>query len=206
MPFSDHVEVFFVGVNAVGMVAFAASGAVAAIRRDADFFGVLVLAVVASSFGGIFRDILIGALPPDMLRTKLSLAIALGTGTFTYFCYPLVNKLTNPMEVFDAFGLGLFAVIGANKALNFGIDPVWAVGLGLLTAVGGGIVRDMILAQVPTIIKSEIYATAALAGAIIMVAGKIWFPTEEKAIMLAGAFICTGMRLLALHFRWHMPL
>ena len=200
----DQVDIFLKVVNAVGLFAFAVSGAVAAIKHKADLVGVLFLSLVASSCGGICRDILIGDLPPAMMRSHLPLVVSISAGLLTYFCYPLVNKLSHPMEFFDALGLGLFAVLGANKAMNVGISPEWCVGLGILTAVGGGIVRDMLLAQVPTVLKTEIYATAALLGALIMVLGKIWLPEFEAQVMLVGATACVLLRLLSLRYRWHM--
>lgn len=204
MPISEHVDIFFKVVNVTGLLAFAMSGAVAAIKRGADIFGVLMLSLVASTFGGIFRDILLGDLPPAVMRSHLPIVMSVAAGLLTYFCYSVVNKLNNPIEFFDALGLGVFAVLGANKAMIYGISPVWSIGLGMLTAVGGGAMRDVLLAQVPIIFRTEIYATAAFLGALIMVLGRLWFPGEEKLVMLFGASVCSSLRLVALHYRWNM--
>ena len=150
------------------------------------------------------RDILIGDLPPELLRSNLILILALAAGLITWFFHRRMGRFHRSIDFFDALGLGLFAVIGANKALAFGISPTWSVGLGLLTGVGGGIARDMMLAQVPTIFKSEIYATPALLGALVLVVGKSLFPAHGHIFLTLGAVICTGLRLLAIHFNWHI--
>ncbi len=204
MPISEHVDIFFKVVNVTGLLAFSLSGAVAAIKKDADIFGVLMLALVASTFGGIFRDILLGDLPPAVMRSHLPIIISVVAGLLTYFFYSLVGRLNYPIEFFDALGLGVFAVLGANKAMIYGISPIWSIGMGMLTAVGGGAMRDIMLTQVPFIFKTEIYATAAFLGALIMVLGKLWLPGEEKLVMLVGATACSSLRLIALHYRWNM--
>lgn len=192
-------------LNNIGIFVFAVSGALAAIRRQSDILGVLVLAFVTSSAGGICRDVLIGQLPPAVVRETFALFLSLGAGFLTYFAYPIVNRLAYPIDLFDALGLGAFAVLGANKALVYGIDPIWAVGLGAITGVGGGVARDMLLAEVPIILRREVYATAAIFGASVLVAGKLWHPEYEKAWMIFGAVGCSGIRMLSLHRAWHLP-
>lgn len=192
-------------LNNIGIFVFAVSGALAAIRRQSDILGVLVLAFVTSSAGGICRDVLIGQLPPAVVRETFALFLSLGAGLLTYFAYPIVNRLAYPIDLFDALGLGAFAVLGANKALVYGIDPIWAVGLGAITGVGGGVARDMLLAEVPIILRREVYATAAIFGAAVLVAGKLWYPEYEKAWMILGAVGCSGIRMLSLHRAWHLP-
>lgn len=201
---SPQIELFISVINILGLFAFAVSGAVAALKRQADIVGVLILAVIASSCGGIYRDILIGDLPPVMLRSHLPLAIALASGAVTFFCSKLILKMNHPIDYFDAIGLGLFCVTGANKALIFHISPIWSIVMGILTGVGGGMTRDMMLARVPTLLRSEIYITAALLGSAIMVIGKTLFPAAEALFMTLGAFACSGLRCLAIHYRWHV--
>ncbi|MDR2945242.1 MAG: TRIC cation channel family protein [Candidatus Adiutrix sp.] len=202
--FPKNVDTFVSIVNILGILAFAFSGAVAGMKREADVVGVLLLSLVACSFGGLVRDLLIGDLPPELLRGNFMLILAAGPGLFTFFFYKLVDKLHRPIDFFDALGLGLFVVVGANKAMAFGITPAWCVGLGLLTGVGGGVARDMMLAQVPTIFKSEIYATPAFLGSFILVAGQSAFPSYGELFMALGAIVCTGLRLLAIHYSWHV--
>lgn len=201
---SDNVDLFVSAVNTLGIIAFAFSGATAAMKREADVVGVLILSLIACSCGGIARDLMLGDLPPELMRNNYILVLALISGLITFFFFRQVDRLNRPIDFFDALGLGLFAVVGANKALAFGINPVWSVGLGLVTAVGGGIARDMMLAQVPTVFKSEIYATPALLGALILVAGKSLWPDLGHIFMLLGAITCSGLRLLAIHCHWHI--
>jgi len=152
-----------------GTFAFALSGAMAGIRRHLDVFGVLVLSFAAASFGGILRDLLIGAVPPAALIDWRYLAIAVAAGLIAFFWSSLIEKLRNPVGVLDAMGLAFFAVAGTEKALTFGLSPVMAALLGMLTGIGGGVARDVLLAEVPAVLRSDLYAVAALAGAAIVV-------------------------------------
>lgn len=192
--------------NYLGLFAFGISGAVAALRRHADIFGVVVLAFAAACSGGIIRDILIGSLPPDNILTWKPLAVSSASVLATIIFYPVITqRFKNPVQVFDAVGLGLFAVLGADKALTFGLSPLWAVLLGVVTSVGGGVVRDVLLARVPAVLRTEIYATAALAGAAILVLGKEFSLWPDAYGIFIGAGACMAVRLLALYFGWLLP-
>ncbi|MDR1921470.1 MAG: TRIC cation channel family protein [Candidatus Adiutrix sp.] len=200
----EKVSAVFVVIDNLGIIAFAFSGAAAAMKKEADIVGVVILSLVACSFGGLARDLLLGDTPPELLRSNRNLMLAAATGLAVYFFYPVLNRMARPLDFFDALGLGLFAVAGAEKAMNFGLGAAWSVGLGLTTAVGGGVMRDVMLAQPPTIFRSEIYASPAILGALILVAGRGLKPELAPLFMLAGAFVCTGLRLLAIHFGWHV--
>ncbi len=202
--FPDNVDTLVSLINALGVLAFAFSGAVAAKKSDADIVGVLILSLIACSCGGLVRDLLIGDLPPELIRSTYMLVMAIVAGLTTWFFFAKVDKFNRPIDFFDALGLGLFAVVGADKAMHYGITPTWCVGMGLLTAIGGGIARDMMLAKVPTVFKSEIYATPALMGALILVAGKSLYPALGHVFMILGAVTCSGLRLMAIHFHWHI--
>lgn len=202
--FAGSLDTFVNFINTLGILAFAFSGAVAARRKDADLMGVLILSLIACSCGGLIRDLMLGDLPPELMRGNFILSLAVISGLVTFFFQKQVNRLHRPIDFFDALGLGLFAVAGANKALTFGITPTWSVGLGLVTAVGGGIARDVMLAQVPTIFRSEIYAAPALLGALILVAGKSWLPEYGSVFLALGAMVTSGLRLLAIHYDWHI--
>lgn len=192
--------------NFIGIFAFAISGAVAGVKRRADLFGVAVLAFAASCCGGIMRDLLIGAVPPDNIQSWEPLAVSLAATMVTVlFFRQITERLNNPVQLFDAFGLGLFTVLGADKALVFGIGPVWAVLLGVITGVGGGMVRDILLARVPNVLRTEIYATASLAGGAIVVGARVWNLLPPSYAMIAGASFCIILRCLALHYRWQIP-
>lgn len=202
--FSDNLDTFVAIINVLGIIAFAFSGALAAIRREVDVVGIPMLSLVACSFGGLTRDILIGDFPPELIRTNFILGLAIASGIFARIFYDRLTKFHRVIDFFDALGLGLFAVVGAAKGLAFGITPTWCIGLGLITAVGGGMARDILLAQVPSILKSEIYATPALLGGFIFVAGKSLWPESEHLFMTLGAITASGLRLLAIHYNWHI--
>lgn len=199
-----HVDTFVALINTLGIIAFAFSGALAGIRREVDIVGIMMLSLVACSCGGLTRDVLIGDFPPELLRSNFILILALTSGIFAKIFYTRLTRFHRVIDFFDALGLGLFAVVGAAKGLSFGITPTWSVGLGLITAVGGGMIRDILLAQVPTILKSEIYATPALLGALIFVAGKCLWPDFGHIFMTLGAMTTSLLRLLAIHYNWHI--
>ncbi|QOY96685.1 trimeric intracellular cation channel family protein [Massilia sp. UMI-21] len=191
-------------LDLLGTFVFALSGATAGARRRLDIFGVLVLSFVAANSGGIVRDLLIGATPPAAIRDWRYLAVSILAGLVIFFWYPIINRLRNAVLLFDGAGLALFCVAGAQKALVFGLDPVMAALLGMLTGIGGGIARDVLLNEVPAVFRSDIYAVAALAGAGVVVLGDaLRLPTTATAC--TGAALCFGMRLAAIRFGWHLP-
>lgn len=187
-----------------GTFVFALSGAMAGVRRRVDLFGVLVLAVVAATSGGIARDLLIGAVPPAAISDWRYVAVSVMAGGLTFVWAPWIEHLRNPVRLFDAAGLALFAVVGASKALAFGLSPVMAALLGMLSGIGGGIVRDVLLADVPLVLRAELYAVAALSGAVVVVLCEA-LQVQAELAMGAGAGLCFGMRLLAIRLRWGLP-
>ena len=193
-------------IDLIGVFVFALSGATAAVRQRLDFFGVLVLSFATASAGGILRDLLIGAVPPATIQDWRYLASALLAGTVTFYWHRAIERLHNPVRVFDAIGLGLFAVAGAQKALAAGLHPVMAAVLGMLTGIGGGIVRDLLLARVPLVFRpeTELYALAALAGSVVVVVGH-WLGWPVLPTAIAGAVLCFALRLLAMWFNWRLP-
>lgn len=206
MPLHHNIDLLLTVFNYLGIFVFAISGAAAGLRRHADLFGIAVLAFAAACCGGILRDVLIGSLPPENILTWQPVAISLAAAAVTVVFYPyLAERFSNPVQVFDAFGLGLFTVIGAEKALQFGIGPLWAVLLGMITAIGGGMVRDILLAHVPQVLRSEVYATASLAGGSIAVAGRLWPVIPTEYTMILGAAVCIGLRCLAIRHNWKVP-
>jgi uncharacterized membrane protein YeiH len=201
---SAAIRTLVLTLDLLGTVVFALSGAVAGVRRRLDLFGVLVLSFVAANSGGIVRDLLIGAAPPAAIRDWRYLAASLLAGLLIFFWYPTIKRLRSPVLIFDAAGLALFCVAGAQKALVFGLEPVMAALLGMLTGIGGGIARDVLLSEIPTVLRSDVYAVAALAGASVMVAGDaLQLPSTVSAC--AGAALCFGLRLAAIRNGWHLP-
>lgn len=187
-----------------GTFVFALSGALAAVRRGLDLFGVLVLAFAAANSGGIVRDLLIGATPPAAIGDWRYGAAATVAGLLTFWWAPLIEKLKNPVRMFDAAGLALFAVAGAQKALAFGLDPVMSALLGMLTGIGGGMARDLLLTDIPMVLRAELYAVAALLGASIVVVGSaLALPTAPIALL--GAAACFALRMAAMRRGWQLP-
>jgi uncharacterized membrane protein YeiH len=160
-------------LDLIGTFVFALSGATAAVKRRLDLFGVLVLSFVAGNFGGITRDLLIGAVPPAAISDWRYLAVSLLAGVLTFCWFPGVDRWRNSVLLFDAAGLALFAVSGTQKALALGMNPVMAALLGMVTGIGGGMVRDVLVAEIPTVLRADLYAVAALAGAAVVVAGAL---------------------------------
>ena len=192
-------------LNLIGTFVFALSGATAGVKRRLDLFGVLVLSFAAGNAGGITRDLLIGAIPPAALSDWRYLAVSVGAGVATFYWYSAIDRLHEPVLVFDGAGLALFAVTGTQKALAFGLGPVMAALLGMLTGIGGGMTRDILLAEIPTVLREELYAVAALAGAALVVIGE-WRRLPSAVITIAGAVLCFGLRIMAIRYGWHLPI
>jgi len=183
---------------------FAFSGAMAGVKRKLDLFGVLVLSFAAANTGGITRDILIGAVPPGAINDWHYLGVSLAAGIMTFYFPSAVMERWNPVLLFDAAGLALFAVSGAHKALVHGLNPVMSTLLGMLTGIGGGMARDVLLAEIPIVLRADLYAVAALAGAaIVVIANVLKLPSD--AAVLVGAALCFGLRVLAMKYGWRLP-
>ncbi len=192
-------------VDLVGIFVFAISGALVAVRRDLDLFGALVLAGTTGLGGGFLRDVLIGATPPAALADWRYLIVPVAAGLLTFAFHPVVGRVERMVVVFDAFGIALFCVTGALKALEYGLEPVPAALMGLVTAIGGGIARDLLAGRVPEVFRGELYASPALAGAaVVVVLDQLGQPTIIVAV--AGAGVCLVWRLLALRLHWRAPM
>lgn len=188
----------------VGTFAFALSGGTRAVESRMDVFGAIFLAFVASVAGGISRDLIIGATPPAAFLNSVYLAIALGAGLICFYYYNWIIKLSKPVIFFDAIGLGLFCVVGAQKALEAGLSPIFAALLGMFTAVGGGVAADILCQRKPMLLHRDVYALAALAGALVLTLG-VTVGVPEFVVAPIGALLATSMRLVALHYNWHLP-
>jgi uncharacterized membrane protein YeiH len=205
--FQAYAARTLLALDLIGTVVFALSGAVAGVKERLDLFGVLVLSFAAASAGGIMRDLLIGAVPPAAISDWRYLAVSLLAGLVVFFRYPISERLRNMgnhVLIFDAAGLALFAVVGTQKALGYRLNPVMAALLGVLTGVGGGMLRDLLVAQVPNVLRAELYAVAALVGAVVVVVGHVLnLPPTPMAV--AGAVVCFGIRFVAIRRGWHLP-
>jgi uncharacterized membrane protein YeiH len=201
----DTASSLFLALDLAGVFAFALNGALTAVRvARLDIVGVLTLGMITALGGGVIRDILIDALPPATFSDWRYLATA-AAGSLVAFAFGRrLDRWINPILVLDAAGLSLFAVSGALKTLEFGGGPAQAVVLGAITAVGGGTVRDVLIGQVPIVLRSELYAIPALAGALVLVVATELGAPELPAAG-AGAVLCFTIRMLGVRFGLHAP-
>jgi uncharacterized membrane protein YeiH len=191
-------------LNLSGTFVFGLSGGLAAVRGRLDLFGVLVLSAVVALAGGITRDLLIGT-PPATFRDWRYLAAAGAAGLVCYFARPALERVWRGVLFFDAIGLGLFCVTGATKALDFRLGPAQAILLGAITGIGGGMLRDVLLRDVPTVLRHELYAIPALIGAGILVAAQEAGSTSPAFPAIAVA-ACVALRLAGLRYRVNVPI
>jgi uncharacterized membrane protein YeiH len=198
------VSTLLVAIDLGGTFVFALSGAASGVKHRLDLFGVLVLSFAAGNSGGIARDVMIGAVPPAAISDWRYIAVSLVAGLVVFYRYGMIKRLRSPVLVFDAAGLALFAVAGAGKALAYDAGPVAATILGMLTGVGGGMVRDLLVREIPTVLRTELYAVAALSGAAVVVIGRM-LHLPSAAAAAAGGVLCFGLRLMAIRRGWQLP-
>jgi len=191
-------------LDGLGSFVFALSGGLLAVQKRFDLFGVLLLSFVVAVTGGIMRDLLIGAVPPAAVASWHTLAIAAGGGLLTFYGYPAVQSFQRGVLFLDAIGLAVFAVTGAQKALDHGIDPVMAAVLGMVSGIGGGIMRDVLADDVPTVLRADLYALAALAAAGIVSLGHV-LDARPLLPMLLGTAACIFLRMMAIYRGWRVP-
>jgi len=198
-------SVTFVVMDLAGIFVFAISGALVAVRKGLDVFGLLVLAGTTGLGGGFLRDVLIGATPPAALADWRYLLVPVAAGVLTFLYHPTLGRMERQVGVLDAFGLALFCITGALKASEFGLSPVPAALMGMVTGIGGGMIRDVLAGRVPAVFRGELYATPALAGAAIVVVGdSLGFPIGVVAVLGGGT--CLVWRLLAMWRHWQAPM
>jgi uncharacterized membrane protein YeiH len=192
------------GADLVGVAVFAASGASAAIGKRLDLFGVAFVGFVAALGGGILRDLVIGAVPPLAFADWRYVITAVVASVAVFWLHPQLNRLRRTVLLLDAAGLGLFTVTGTLKALDAGVPPVGACLVGMLTAIGGGLARDLLTGEIPVVLQRDIYAIVALGGAVVVTA--LWaLGLAGPASLATAAGLMTGLRLLALYRRWSAP-
>lgn len=191
-------------LDLLGIFVFALSGGLVAVRKELDLFGVLVLAGITGLGGGFLRDLLIGAVPPASLEDWRYLMVPVAAGLVSFWFHPALGRMERLVTLFDAAGLGLFCVTGALKAVAFGLGPVPAALMGMLTGIGGGMLRDVLAGRVPVVFRGELYATPALVGAAIAVAG-VEASLQPGVVAVPAAAVCIGWRLLAVRRGWNAP-
>jgi uncharacterized membrane protein YeiH len=190
-------------LNLAGTFVFDLSGGMAAVRARLDVLGVVVLAAVVGLAGGVTRDLLIGTAPAT-IRDWRYLAAAGAAGLVCFFAAPLLARVKLGVMIFDAMGLSLFTVTGATKALQFGLGPVPAILLGAITGIGGGMLRDVLLGEIPTVLREGLYAVPALLGAAVLVIAEEAGSTSPVFPVL-GAVVCVVVRLIGLRYGVALP-
>lgn len=205
-----HTELFSPSVqhtlDLAGIFVFAISGALLAVRKNYDVFGMAVLAEVTALGGGLIRDLIIGAVPPAAFTDLGYFLTPLIATAVVFFLHPHVERINTTISVFDAAGLGLFCVTGTTKAYDHGLNLTASATLGLATAVGGGVLRDLLGNEVPSLLRwdRDLYAVPAIAGASI-VALLIHFGALTPATGVVAVVVAFGLRLLAMRFHWRAP-
>lgn len=191
-------------IDIIGTFAFALSGVTVAVERKFDFFGTIILAFVTAIGGGTLRDILLGSTPVEWMTSDIHIWVILSAIPIAFLFMKTLKKLRKTMFIFDTVGIGLFTVLGLEKALAIGMSPLVAVMMGVVTAVFGGVIRDVLSSQVPLIFRKEVYAFACLAGALcFLLFDYLGMYDELKLIISIGVVI--SIRIMAIRFKWSIP-
>ncbi|WP_103566884.1 trimeric intracellular cation channel family protein [Actinomadura rubteroloni] len=201
--------IVFMGVLAAldlaGIFVFALSGALTAVRQRLDLVGMAVLAGATALGGGILRDVAIGAVPPKAFTSVGYVVMPLAASALVFFWHPQVTRLLPAVLFFDAAGLGLFCATGTEKALAYGLSPAHAVLLGVVTAVGGGVLRDVLSGQIPSVLYDrQLYALPAALGASVVAVTQV-LGAGGGAVTAGAAALAFALRLLALRYGWRTP-
>jgi uncharacterized membrane protein YeiH len=191
-------------LDLAGTFVFALSGAMLAVRKRFDVVGVLVLSVAAGLGGGMLRDVLLGATPPAAIEHESYLLAALVAGLIGFFFHPRVARLGRSIGLLDALGLGFFAVSGTVRSLQFGLEPLSAILLGVVTGAGGGVIRDLLGGETPLVLRRDVYALAALLGAGVYV-GATRLGLAGSPAAAAGVAVTVILRVLAMRYGWQAP-
>jgi len=187
-----------------GTMAFAVTGAFKAIEHKSDVVGVIILSVITGVAGGIIRDVVLGRFPPSALVNPFYLLITVSTGISIFFLYPKLKKHWNIFIKFDAIGLGVFTIIGATTAYSlFGFNLLVMVFSGVVTAIGGGILRDVFVNEIPIVFVRELYATASFIGIIVFYFLLVYTNPTTAAIIGVGSV--TSLRLFTMRYKWNLP-
>ena len=205
VDFNIPAEVFIYILDLFGTMAFAVTGAFKAIENKADIVGIVILATITGVAGGTIRDMILGKFPPNSIIDPSYVIITVVTGIVLFFLYSKLKKHWNIFLKFDAIGLGVFTIIGATFAYHiFGLNFLAMVLAGMLTAVGGGILRDVFVNQVPIVFVKELYASASFVGVVVfyfilLVGADLYIAS------ITGISITTGLRLIAIKYNWNLP-
>ena len=191
-------------LDLIGTFVFAVSGGLKATRHRLDLLGILVLATLTGVGGGILRDLLLGDTPPAVFQDELFLAVCIAGGLLAFWAASHIEAWVQEMMIADAIGLGVFAAIGAAKAHAFDLGPIGIVMMAGLTATGGGVVRDVLVREIPAVIQKDFYATAALAGGLCFL-GTLALELRAPFQLAITAILTTGLRFFAMYRQIHLP-
>lgn len=199
-----HFDTVKLVIDLSGTYVFGLSGAMLAVRHRLDLFGIIVMAAAAATAGGAIRDMALGATPPMALQDLRYLGMALASAITAFFLHRFIERFDKPVMWLDALGLGLFAVVGSQKALDYGLSPAAACLIGVLTCVGGGVVRDILVSETPRVLREEIYAVAAIIGSIAYVTG-IQYDFDPILTAIVGFTITVTVRILSVKLNLRIP-
>lgn len=192
-------------LDLAGIFVFAVSGALAAVRQRLDVVGMVVLAEITALGGGILRDLMIGAVPPAAFTSLGYVLVPLPASVLVFYWHPQVARLLPAVLLFDAAGLGLFCATGTLKALDHGLSPLHSVLLGVVTAVGGGVLRDMLSGSIPSVLYDrQLYALPAMLGAAVTATAHV-AGLRGGAVIASAAVLAFGLRVLAMRYGWRAP-
>ncbi|MGI0044874.1 MAG: trimeric intracellular cation channel family protein [Nitrososphaeraceae archaeon] len=188
-----------------GTMAFAVTGAIKAVEHKLDIFGVIFLAAITGLAGGILRDVVLGKIPPSGISEISYASIAIVTAIAVFYLYPKIKSQMGLFLTFDAVGLGVFTIIGATIALNiYGFNVLLMVFAGMITAIGGGIIRDALVNETPLVFRKELYASISFVGVLLYIL--LLYEGINLEIASILCIICiTVFRIMAIHFRWNLP-
>jgi len=204
VDFSFPIDGFISILDYLGTAAFAITGASKAIEHKADIFGIIVLATVVGMAGGMTRDVIFGRFP-TAFADPIYIGITVIIGIAMFFLYSFFKKRMNVWLIFDAIGLGVFSIIGASIAYQIvGLDFLPMLFGGIITAIGGGILRDVIVRDIPIVFVKEVYAIASIIGIVIFYA-VLYYGGDMQVASIVGIVAATGIRLLAMKYNWNLP-
>ena len=208
-------EVFFLVLEILGTISFAISGAMAAIEKRVDLFGVVFLGLTTSLAGGIIRDVVVGRVPPAAFSDYKYMGIAIVSALVVFFLARInreyyknnIEMINNINNIFDAAGLGAFTITGANVAMNMGYrwNGFFVVFLAMVTGIGGGVLRDLMIGEIPFVLRKRIYAVASLAGGMVYYLLYMQMHMDIMSAAFIGIAVVFGLRMMATIFKWNLP-
>lgn len=190
-------------ISIVGTVAFAMSGALTAMSKKLDPFGVFIIAFVTAVGGGTLRDVMIGSMPVSWMQNVVYVYVIILGFVLTIIFRKKLDKLRTSLALFDTIGLGVYTLIGIQKGIDYQLHPVICISLGTMTACFGGVLRDILCTEIPVLFREEIYATICILGGILFFALKKWGVNEEALYLITSSFIIV-VRLMAKKYNWHL--